>query len=289
MFNKLLTTLLSFFLWNNSIWALTPNADRISSSDVEAIVKNINKMNYTLHDVINQIASFDSKKSNEFKNYLAENPDYKKMVIPKVIQEDDRFSVNIDNKKLHFTLFTNGKLTLSNGDHSVDLTYSMTLKEMEQKLNDKIFTQNHSGLIDLFISKAYAYSIMYVIMAIGSAYLLFLGYNERQISIFVKNHSDMCESIRKEDDLKHNIDKLTDVYNLMTDKYIELCTSRTPFQRRDFQKETCEKTIPAIKKCFKEKIEQIKHSSVDDTSRSNVKNFKYEATTDKYTPSTVSK
>ena len=276
---SLISCSLSLVLWCNSLWAIDSKSSLISQSEAEEIVKNIPSASYTYSELISMIGKYDKKKSNELNEFLNKHPGNGNLPIPKINQSNGKFSTEQDDKEIKFLIFTDGKIIVYKGNDEAVLSETMSIKEMEQELNKKLFLQHHASILNFIIPEAHAIftEIVVVLFVASMLGLLYQKISETRLSGSVQDYSDLCKKIREQKPKEINFEALSSSVSSLSklkDDVCEKMIGNKIYRGREFlghPLKGCHTEIDRILSCFWKKLNQEDTKVQDDSSRSKVK------------------
>jgi hypothetical protein len=248
----------SLMLINSSI-ALAFN-DQISNDELLQISKTINSKKFSYKELVSDYQKYDVVRAKELESIFLANPQYQSVQIPKSTVEDGKLSFMIEGKKSLFSIDKQGRIDILIGDKKILLEYSMSPEQMIKKISDSLNEKKYS-FVDFFIQKSYANPLDLVLVAVIVWWIAGLYHEVPFVKVY-RAAKKLCDAPTEA--TTEAVDSLKKAFDYLTVNAPEKCVGR------EVKSYVC-KEIPSIKKCLKDKIDQIKNGAIDDSSRSQIK------------------
>lgn len=258
-----------------------------STSIDEHFITVANAMNAKKFDpkyLISLYEKFDPKKALEIKSYLETHSDIKKMKMPKVVVENHKLSFVFEGQKFLLTMDGNDEITMTVGIKEIKLDYSMGLFEIEKKIMDSLKPEKKYSVFNMILPEAHAQinipTIFWGIM--GALSVLHVWgvaavVKQEEFQKKLDGFEVKCNAVKSGTDSETDLRDLPELYNQLTDLFNTICVPGQTVKVKGYNKMACEKTVPRLKLCFKEKV-----VGVNATSRGNYKEFQLDVSQDKF-------
>jgi hypothetical protein len=272
MIAKMICFFLSLLIWNECVLASTL----------------FTKERLSLVSALDYYQSNDLKKYNELKAYIDQSG-LTKLDLAGLKIENEKVVFNNGKRSFLYQLDKNGNVTVQEGKKQVSFSYASTLKDIEAKLHETFFSQHHV-LLNYFFNEAHAYALEAVIAAVVVFIVLavYSSFKKDKIQELVLNEDEFCSEVSKMDNDLADVSKMKNSYNKLSDAYMEVCLPKD--NGKGYSELVCETKVPKLKKCFKDKIESIQSSRVNNTGRGHVKPMvRYDTVSDKFVSQGLSK
>lgn len=269
------------FVFICASWGKTANL--WTASEVELVAKKINSEIVSMQGALYFLKTNNQKKAVELEAFLSKNSQLKKLEFPRIIQDGGSLSFVIEGVKYNLNLLSDGKMALSFKNHELLLNRQMSLDEMNKMISLEM-NKAQVSVFSYLIPESHASMFGALIITGVSilAYSIYDWYKGQNFNAMVNNFDDLCKRFKDSEQGRSDLDELKNAYNNLSDEFLRECAPRGILYAREYDKEMCEKRVPAIKSCLRKLIKD--RSLIDDSSRKNKKELQYEPVKDKYLP-----
>lgn len=236
----------------------------------------------TIESLTKELEKFDKNRAIELAKFTKKNGIDRRAKLSKVSLKDGKFHTVMAGENLSYHMQSDLSMVIEKGEKKTVLSYQMALEEMINEIERSLAEQEkHSA--HFLINDANAFSMPAAIIAFG-AITLYSVYGMFEKEDFTSQMAETlknCQNIPNAEINSSLIKDLSESYNHLSDKNIEVCLPGDSFKFKGFSKEGCQK-LQEAKRCFKSKIAVASRGSVKNSNRGSGKKIEFNPVKDRY-------
>jgi hypothetical protein len=277
------------FVLNILIFSLIANStaseSKVVSMDenLQFVVDKINSSKNILEEIRTLYKNMPGE-TKELEIVLKENPDLKKIRLPKITLENGKISFTIKRKKAHFTLVNNRVSVIDFEGKSLIIDPLWSMHELFKKLSTEFDSAKKFSLLNFFIqdtyAQAYGIAMIFLMMGIISIYVAALSfgsaYQLKSFNDLVKSNNEFCKNLQTINFSESEFTQLKDMYNSLADNNLNFCKNIVETPPRGCLQ------IDEVKNCLKNKIVEYKTQAINNSSPSIKKIIEYDSAKDQF-------